>query len=195
MNPPSKREIFSIPNIMGYFRILLIPAFIIAYINAKTYQDYIVAAIIIGISGLTDLFDGLVARKFNMITELGKFIDPLADKLTHAAVIFCLAVRFTLMRYLLIIFLIKESFMAIMGLLMLKKYNTKLDGAMWFGKVCTALFDSVAFVLVIFQDIPVNIRNILICICGIAMFCTFILYMRVYFNMNKKIKNDRDIIS
>lgn len=77
------KEIFSIPNLMGYFRILLIPVFTWIYVQADSVSDYYTAAVLVGISGLTDMFDGKVARKFNMITELGKFIDPLADKLTQ----------------------------------------------------------------------------------------------------------------
>ena len=81
------KEIFSIPNLMGYFRILLIPVFSWIYIHADGVSDYYMAAVLVGISGLTDMFDGKVARKFNMITELGKFIDPLADKLTQGALV------------------------------------------------------------------------------------------------------------
>ena len=88
-----KREIFSIPNLMGYFRILLIPLFSWLYCTADSTGDYYAAAAVVGVSGLTDMFDGKIARRFNMITELGKFIDPLADKLTQAALLICLAVR------------------------------------------------------------------------------------------------------
>ncbi len=70
---------------MGYFRILLIPLFSWMYCTADSAGDYYAAAAVVGISGLTDMFDGKIARRFNMITELGKFIDPLADKLTQAA--------------------------------------------------------------------------------------------------------------
>ena len=80
-NGIDRREIFSIPNLMGYFRILLIPLFSWMYCTADSTGDYYAAAVVVGISGLTDMFDGKIARRFNMITELGKFIDPLADKL------------------------------------------------------------------------------------------------------------------
>ncbi|MFB0920957.1 MAG: CDP-alcohol phosphatidyltransferase family protein, partial [Oscillospiraceae bacterium] len=70
------KEIFSIPNILGYFRILLIPFFMYTYLNAKTVSDYYAPAVIVGVSSITDMFDGLIARKFNMVTELGKLIDP-----------------------------------------------------------------------------------------------------------------------
>ena len=73
----TKKEIFSIPNIMGYVRILLIPVFVTLYV--KGYYNWALVALAVNI--MTDFFDGIVARKFNQITELGKFIDPVADKL------------------------------------------------------------------------------------------------------------------
>lgn len=180
------KEVFSIPNILGYFRIILIPFFVLTYINANTYHQYLHAAIIIGTSGLTDMFDGMIARKFNMITELGKFIDPLADKLTQGAIILCLTIKYKLMLMLVLIFVLKEGFMAIMGLYMLKKYNTKLNGAKWFGKWCTALFDTVTFILILIPTIPFNISNTLIILCAIVMILTLILYIDVFIKMKKR---------
>ncbi len=77
----SKKEIFSIPNLMGYFRILLIPVFCYLYITAETEREYLYAALVVLLSSLTDLFDGKIARRFHMVTELGKALDPIADKL------------------------------------------------------------------------------------------------------------------
>ena len=71
----TKKEIFSIPNIMGYFRILLIPVFCYLYITAESEREYLYAAFVVLISSLTDLFDGKIARRFNMITELGKALE------------------------------------------------------------------------------------------------------------------------
>ena len=103
-----KEDWFTIPNIMGYIRILLIPVFAWVYLHAESQSDYYIAAGIIGLSGLTDLFDGKIARKFNMVTELGKFLDPLADKLTLGVLILCMSTRFNGMKALIILFLIKE---------------------------------------------------------------------------------------
>ena len=89
----NKKDLFTIPNLMGYFRILLIPVFCYFYIKKQTY---LLAAGIVLISSLTDLFDGYIARRFNMVTELGKALDPVADKLTHAALALCLAFRYPL---------------------------------------------------------------------------------------------------
>ena len=79
MKPFNTKERFSIPNLMGYFRLLLIPVFCYLYLAKEAYHW---AAGVVLLSSLTDLFDGMIARKFNMITNLGKALDPIADKLT-----------------------------------------------------------------------------------------------------------------
>ena len=180
-----KREIFSIPNLMGYFRILLIPLFSWLYCTADSTGDYYAAAAVVGVSGLTDMFDGKIARRFNMITELGKFIDPLADKLTQAALLICLAVRFPLMRAVLVLFVIKEGFMLIMGALLLPR-GKKLDGAMWFGKVCTAVLYAVLFLLLLLPGIGREAANVLIGICGVFLLFSFLMYIPVFRKMWKE---------
>ena len=114
----SKKEIFSIPNLMGYFRILMIPVFCYLYIGK---QRYLAASAAVLLSSLTDLFDGKIARKFNMVTELGKLLDPVADKLTHGALALCLALRYPLMWALILLLIVKEGYMAVMGAVLLKK--------------------------------------------------------------------------
>lgn len=182
-----KKEVLSIPNIMGYFRIILIPIFLYTYYNATSAKDYYIVAGIVCISGITDFLDGYVARNFNMITELGKFIDPFADKLTQAALVFCLASRHKLMWYLVGLFILKEGFMAVMGIIMLRR-GKKLDGAKWFGKVCTAVLYVVMFILILLPSINDFIANNLIIICGIFMLMSFILYIQVFYKMHKSIK-------
>lgn len=183
----SKKEAFSIPNIMGYFRIILIPVFLYVYYNATSVEDYYVVAGIVCISGITDFLDGFIARKFNMITEWGKFIDPLADKLTQAALVFALAFKYKLMWYLVGLFIVKEGFMGIMGIIMLRK-GKKLDGAKWFGKLCTAILYIVMFMLMLFQKMNNDNANFLILVCGVFMLMSFILYMPVFYKMNKSNK-------
>ena len=106
MKPFNTKERFSIPNLMGYFRLLLIPVW---------------AAGVVLLSSLTDLFDGMIARKFNMITNLGKALDPIADKLTHGALALCLAFRYPQMWVLFGLMVLKEGYMVVMGLLFFRK--------------------------------------------------------------------------
>ena len=88
MEAPMNR-IFTIPNLLSLIRILLIPVFVALFFH----DEMIWAALILIISGLTDTLDGYIARHFNMITNLGKVLDPIADKLTQAVVAFCLCVK------------------------------------------------------------------------------------------------------
>ena len=178
----SKKELLSIPNLMGYFRLLMIPVFVYLYLRAETAQDYYIAAIVMGISALTDMFDGLVARKFNMITEFGKFLDPFADKVTHGAILLCLCTKYPLMIILILLFVAKEGFMVVMGLIKLRK-GKKLDGAMWFGKVCTALLFVVMFVLILFPSLPLAVVNGMIGVCAVVMAAALILYIPVFRKM------------
>lgn len=184
-NTPIRKQLLSIPNMMGYFRILLIPIIVWRYVTADTIQDYWIAAVIIGISGITDFLDGFVARKFHMITKVGKALDPIADKLTQGAIVVSLTIRFPYMIALVVIFIIKEGFMAVMGVIMLRK-GKMLDGAKWFGKVCTAVLYVVMFLLILFPQIPVGAANGLIILCCVLMLFSFISYIPVFIKMGKE---------
>ncbi len=171
----SKKEIFSIPNLMGYFRILMIPVFCYLYIGK---QRYLAASAAVLLSSLTDLFDGKIARKFNMVTELGKLLDPVADKLTHGALALCLALRYPLMWALILLLIVKEGYMAVMGAVLLKK-GKKLNGAMWFGKVCTAVLFAGLLVLFLFSHLPLFWVNSLILGMMAVMIFTLLNYIPI----------------
>lgn len=186
----TRREIFSIPNILGYFRIMLIPFFMYTYMTAETVRDYYAPAVIVGISSISDLFDGLIARKFNMVTELGKLVDPLADKLTQGALIICFVLKYQYMRYLLALYVVKESYMIIMGLMLLRHNGKRLNGAKWFGKVSTALVYVVMFLLflrpIFFPQLVANTINSLILLCFFAMLVTLLLYIPVFLKLYRE---------
>lgn len=183
-----RKEWFTVPNLMGYFRILLIPVFVWMYLTAASARQLYMAAAIIGISGLTDMFDGKIARRFNQITELGKFLDPLADKLTQGAVIVCIAFRYPMMWLLAALFCVKEGFMGGMGLLMLHHNGHKLNGAKWFGKVCTAVVYVVLFLLLAFPLLPEGMVNGMILGSAVVMVWALGCYVPVFCRMWKKPK-------
>lgn len=178
----SKKELLSIPNLMGYFRLIMIPVFVYLYLGASSDTDYYRAALVMGLSSITDMFDGMIARKFNMITEFGKFLDPLADKLTHGAILLCLLSRYPLILLLLVLFVLKEGFMLVMGAVKLRQ-GKKLDGAMWFGKCCTALLFVVLFILLLFPHLSLIVVNGLILLCAVVMAITLLMYIPVFRNM------------
>ena len=174
-----KKDIFSVPNILSFVRILLIPIFVWLYLTAGTSGEYYLAAAVVVVSGITDFLDGQIARRCNMITEFGKFLDPLADKLTQGTLFLCIALNHPLMWVLLVIWLLKDGFMAIMGLVLLKAKQTKLDGARWYGKVCTAIIYIAVLALLFFPGIfpPESKASIvLILICIGIMLLSGILY-------------------
>ena len=176
MKKIKKQELYSIPNCMGYFRILLIPLFCFLYLNAEDRGDYYLAAGVILVSYITDFLDGQVARRFHMITEFGKLLDPVADKLTHGAIALCLAFRYEAMRYLFVLMVLKEGFMAVMGVINLR-HGRKLDGAKWFGKFCTGALFILLFLLVLWPGIPLDLANGLIGVVTVIMFLTLCLYI------------------
>ena len=123
MTPQKKKEFFSIPNLLCYVRILLLPIFIVLFVLER---DGWTAAVLL-LSAATDVVDGFIARKFHMETELGKFLDPLADKLTQAVVSGCLLIRYPIMWVLFLIIL--SAFFAVLtalSVLYLKKSGVKI---------------------------------------------------------------------
>ena len=136
-----KQEAFSIPNLLSYFRLLLIPLFIQLYMN----ENFTEALITLAASGLSDVIDGRVARKYNMVTDLGKVLDPVADKLTQCAMMFCVAMRYPAMWWLLGLHVVKELIMIVMGWYVLKKTDT-VNSAIWCGKLCTGVIYAVKII-------------------------------------------------
>lgn len=77
-----KKDVFTIPNLLSLFRLVLIPVYVAIYLNAQELWEYFLAAAILAVSCLTDMIDGKIARHYNMISTLGKILDPIADKAT-----------------------------------------------------------------------------------------------------------------
>lgn len=174
-----KQEIWTVPNILGYIRLILIPIFAVLYLN-----EYDTGAIIaLAISILSDFFDGMIARRFNQITELGKFLDPVADKLTQATIVICLAIKYPLLWGLFAIEVLKEGFMMVAGAVLLRKKGRKLNGAKWYGKVGTAVIDFTLFALLVFPQMSADFRIGLIVFCSICMLITLGLYVPEFYRM------------
>lgn len=174
-----KDQILTIPNLLSLIRLLMIPPIIWLYCEA---QQYGLAVIVILLSGLTDIVDGFVARKYHMVSDFGKILDPTADKLTQAALILCLSVRYHLMIPLIITFVIRELFMIIMGYITIKKYN-QINSAQWYGKTTTVVLYTVMTLLILFPGIPELTANCMILFCGVVVLVTFVLYAKFYISV------------
>lgn len=130
-----KNQNLTVPNALSVLRILIVPFFAWMFLTGHV----IIAAILLGLSGLTDCFDGMIARRFNQITELGKMLDPLADKLTQGVVALCLAIKFPNICPLLVIFIVKELGMLCCAVVLLKNKKRPCS-AQWYGKAATVMF-------------------------------------------------------
>ena len=141
-----KADILTIPTLLSFFRLLLIPCIIWSYITLKSHY---LAVALVALSALTDVLDGFIARKFHMISDFGKILDPFADKLTQATMIICLLSRYQWMWALITLFVIKELISAALAYLSLKASGA-VNGAQWYGKINTLLLYAVMLVLFLF---------------------------------------------
>lgn len=174
-----KKEILSIPNMLSLFRLGLIPVYIIIYLNAQQKADYFLAAAILAVSCITDSVDGKVARRFNMVTTLGKILDPLSDKATQFSLIICLATRHSVLWYVLVLFIIKELFQLVAASIKLKQ-GIILKGALLSGKLCTAVLFCSLILLVMIPTLDQPAVTLIACIDFSFLLFSFLNYLYVY---------------
>ena len=174
-----KKEILTIPNLLSLFRLLLIPVYVVIYLRAQKTSDYIIAGIILAISCLTDFFDGKIARKFHMITTLGKFLDPLADKVTQFTLILCLAIRHPVLWSVLILFITKELFQLVAGALAVH-HGYILKGALFSGKICTTVLFVSLVTLVVFPTLSEAVISLIAMVDGVFLMVAFADYFITY---------------
>ncbi len=186
-----KREIFTVPNLLSIFRLALIPVYIAIYLNAVHTADYFLAAAILGVSCLTDMIDGKIARHFNMISNVGKILDPLADKLTQFALIICLAMKYPVLWYLMGLFVVKESFQLIAGGIILKKGKI-LKNALLSGKICTTVLFVSLILMVLIPTLEQQAVQIIALVDAVFMLISFIDYFLMYFHKSSNITTIED---
>lgn len=144
---------FTIPNLLSLVRIALVPVFAVLFING----NYLWAIIVLAVSGLTDFFDGKIARKYNQISALGKLLDPIADKLSQItiAVVFYLTFRNSVdetikaFSWIFLVFIIKEAVMVVGGAIMIA-FGLKPVAAEMPGKIATFAFYTIMCLVMAF---------------------------------------------
>ena len=174
-----KEEVFTIPNLLSLFRLILIPVYMAIYLNAKETRDYLTAGIILAVSCLTDMVDGKIARRFHMISTLGKILDPLADKLTQFSLLLCLAIRYHVLWTVFSLFVLKELFQLIAGILSVK-HGFILKGALISGKVCTTVLFISLVAMVIFYRMSPLVVNVIAMVDGVFLMIAFADYLITY---------------
>ena len=166
-----KIKVFTIPNVLSMFRICLIPVFIYMYMAQKNTSAFFVLVL----SGITDVADGFIARRFNMISPVGKALDPLSDKLTQTAMLFCLLGKFKAMAVPFILMIIKELFSGAVAFVAIKKTG-EVCGADWHGKMTTVLLYGMMALHIVWQTIPPVLSNLLVGVCVLSMLMSLVLY-------------------
>lgn len=183
-----KKEVFTIPNILSLFRLVLIPIYMTIYLRADTTGDYILAGAILAFSCLTDLVDGKIARHFNMISTLGKILDPIADKATQFTLTLCLALKYPVLWSVMAVFVVKELFQLVAGIIHLRKGKI-LPGALMEGKVCTTVFFISLILLVLLPKLNTTAVEIIALINVVFLVISFIGYIRAYYGSRVELED------
>ncbi len=165
-------KILTIPNLLSCVRLALIPCFIWTYLAR---QDARLTVLLLLVSGLTDVADGFIARRFQMISNLGKVLDPLADKLTQAAMLMCLASRYPLMMLPFALMVVKELVCIGTGLAAIGRTG-EVRSSDWHGKLATVLLYGMLITHVLWTEIPPQISTLLISLCAALIVLSGVLY-------------------
>ena len=170
-----------IPNILSGFRVALVPVFVWQMLEENT----VAAAIVLLVSALTDFLDGFLARRFRWVSDLGKWLDPAADKLTQVTVCVSLVVYLREYWYFFVLLMLKDFIMLALGGRLLQK-GVKLEGARWFGKGVTVLFYFTMMLLLFFADLPSTVIGLILAVVTVCSFCAGMLYLPQYMKYRKE---------
>lgn len=190
-------RIFTIPNLLSMFRIVLIVPLVAFFIN----KNYIAAVLCIVLSGLSDMFDGMIARRFNQITKLGKILDPIADKLTLVAVIVCIGILIPSVGILVIILASKDILMLLGGAYLIHRGITP-PAAKWYGKTATVVFYLSVSVIVGIEVIGGArsaehlslLITILLTLTAIVMVFALLMYAALFVQLLKENKKNKKVL-
>ncbi len=180
-----KKDVFTIPNFLSLFRLALIPFYIIIYLKAQSPEDYYLAATILAVSCLTDLIDGQIARRCNMMSTVGKVLDPFADKVTQFTLVVCLSIKYPILWSLIILIFVKEIFQLVAGIVLFRK-GKMLKGAQFTGKICTTVLFVSLITLVMFPNIGETAVFWITIVDGIFLLIAFTDYIIVYNRKDSK---------
>lgn len=183
-----KKEIFTIPNLLSLFRLVLIPLYAYIYLNAKDNYAYFLAGTIMAVSCMTDMIDGKIARKYNMISTVGKILDPFADKMTQFTLTLCLSLKYPVLRNVLALFVVKELFQLILGIINLRR-GKMLPGALLAGKICTSVLFVSLIALVLFPDLPRMWVDLIALVDAVFLAVAFVCYILAYLGKNRKVED------
>ena len=171
-----ENRIVTLPNALTLFRVLLIPVFVWLYGSLK---NHVWSAAVLGLSALTDLVDGWMARHFRMESNLGRILDPVADKLTQATMCLMLLSRYPTMLALLIFFGVKEALLAALGYCYMRRTGI-VNSARWYGKASSIVQYGVMLGIILSPEISDYTAHVLIALCFATHAISLVLYGAFY---------------
>ena len=201
---PARNEIFTIPNVLTFLRIILIPVFMYFFLNERIEGHMWYALGVLVLSGISDVLDGIIARKFNMVSDLGIALDPIADKLTQFGVMLCLVFRFPGILIPLLLIVIKEVVTGIFALMTIRKTGL-VKGAKWYGKLTTVLLYIMMGLHLLWpllhqiwpgtfihEELPSTVSVTSIVVCCVMMLISFVLYVRRFILIMKVSEKEKE---
>ena len=194
-NEVISKDLMTIPNALSFIRIILITPFVAFFVAAKYItNNYIPAIIVLVISGISDLLDGMIARKFHQESELGKVLDPLADKLTLIAVGVCLIFIQPYVLPLMIIMVLKDTLMIIGGTIIINK-GVIPPKSSWYGKASTFMFYISVGMVVLMEIFKYKNETLSLTVLGVTagmMIFSLVNYAIIFFKIQKQLKEKED---
>ncbi len=175
----------NIPNILSVIRIILVFVFVFVFfaLNSPAW-----ALVIFLTAGATDIVDGYLARRFNWITNLGKILDPFADKLMQCTALVCLCIKSYVPLWFVLVFFAKELATLIIGLLVIKRRSVVVVSK-WYGKAAVCLFYIAIFMCVVFRSFFAQNPAVSILMFGMVAFfavLAFVGYIKHYSSLKKQ---------
>ena len=178
----------NIPNTLSIIRLCLVPVFVLVFFSGAPHAG-LWAAVVYGIASFTDFLDGYIARHYNMITNLGRVLDPLGDKLFLFAVLACLTIARIIPLWILLIFFVKELTMGLGGLIIHRRAKVDIPPSNYIGKTATVLFFVICVLLMIIPEIPKTAAIILLCACLAVSLTAFVTYLKSFLSIMKASKS------
>ena len=175
-----------IPNMITMLRIVLTPLFVRFYLEGQQGA----AMAVLFAAAMSDMLDGFIARRFHMITPLGKVLDPVADKLLQLGMLLCLADRGAIVWLLLLLHLMRELSLFALGGLVYRRCGL-LIGARWYGKLCTGLMYAALGAALLWRDMPRTLLEPAAALCAVLVLCCFFGYAGEYLRILREQRKEK----
>lgn len=178
----------NLPNLISAARIFLVPLFVSYYLDGK-----VTAAMgVVLLAGASDVLDGAIARRFNMVTKLGKILDPVADKLMQAAMMLCAALETPAVWLLLGLHVLREAVLSLTGLHVIL-VTGQVHSARWYGKLCTALIYGCVGALLLFPRMPGHTASVLVLCCVVPVSACLVMYLGNFLRILREYEERRSV--